>query len=47
MATIKELLMNAAYFLNKLRRKQALVMMKRELERAIQERDKDTEIMKE
>jgi hypothetical protein len=47
MITIKEMLMNAAYFINKLRRKQALVMMKRELERAIQERDRDTESMKE
>ena len=46
-ATITEMLINAAYFVNKLRRKQALVMMKRELERAISERDKDTETMKE
>jgi hypothetical protein len=37
--TIREMLINAAYFINKLRRKQALVMMKRELERAIMERD--------
>ena len=41
------MLSNAAYFVNKLRRKQALVMMKRELERAIEERDKDTDTMKE
>lgn len=40
------MLINAAYFVNKLRRKQALVMMKRELERAIDERDRDTETMK-
>ena len=45
-AMIREMLYNAAYFVNKLRRKQALVKMKRELERAIEERDRDTETMK-
>ena len=34
-------LQNAAYFINKLRRKQAMIMVKREIERAIEERDKD------
>ena len=34
-------LQNAAYFINKLRRKQALIMVKKEIERAIEERDQD------
>jgi hypothetical protein len=40
-------LQNAAYFINKLRRKQALTLVKREIERAIEERDKDCKAMKE
>lgn len=42
---IREMLINAAYFVNRLRRKQAVVKVKRELERAIEERDRDTKEM--
>lgn len=39
------MLMNAAYFINRIRRKQGLIMMKRELEWAIEERDNDSKEM--
>jgi hypothetical protein len=44
---IEELVMNASYFINKLRRKQGLITLKKELSDAIEKRDEDTNQMKE
>ena len=42
---ISDYAMNAAYFINRLRRKQALIKLKQEMDRAIVERDQASEGM--
>ena len=44
---MRELLINAAFMVNKLRRKQGIIEVKRKIEKAIEERDQDCKIMKE
>ena len=46
-AQMRVLLMNAAYMINKLRRKQAIIEVKHKLEKAIEERDEDCKMMRE
>ena len=46
MEKINGLAMNAAYFINKLRRKQAIIRLKRELSEAIEKRDQASEEMR-
>jgi hypothetical protein len=43
---IREMLINAAYMVNRLRRKQAIVEVKRKIESAIKLRGEDCEAMK-
>ena len=45
MKHINELVMNAAYFLNKLRRKQAIINLKNEISKAIEDRDANSNEM--